>query len=87
MHKGDVGDRMYVNFKGSLGVYTQDDFISIYESDPIVALPVFSAVGENAIEVYGDKRSATIACLDEGKSIFLTLDKKDYQKLLGVSKF
>ena len=45
MRKGDEGDRMYISFQGSLGVYLNDNF----EEDPIALVHPFKAVGERAL--------------------------------------
>ena len=85
MHKGDLGDKMYVILRGQLGVYMKKNPIIKVDS-PVAVLGQYHVVGERALKTDKDIRSASVAALEEGgKCICLSLGKQDYQKLLGVS--
>ena len=80
MNKGEKGDKMYINIRGRLGIYL-DSKKETLESDPIAVLKHFSTVGDKALKYEGDVRSATVKCIDPGKTWCLTLTKEHYKKL------
>jgi CRP-like cAMP-binding protein len=71
MKKGDLGDKMYISFQGSLGVYLNDNL----DEHPIALIAPFKTVGERALERDGDRRTATIVAMDSGETITLALEK------------
>lgn len=77
MRKGDEGDRMYISFQGSLGIYLKNDF----SEDPVAIVQPYRAVGERALEKQGDLRTATIVAMED--CICLALEKKDFQDLVA----
>jgi len=81
MRKGDLGDKMYISVKGSLGVFIRRKVEP--NSVPVAIISEFTAVGDRALRSDDEKRNATMMCLDEGETICLSLTKKDYNQLLN----
>ena len=84
MRKDDPGDRMYIPVKGHLGIWLSRD-PDVLREEPIAMVHEFEAVGERALKDDKDRRSATVACVDSGETVCLTLEKADYKKLFNVS--
>ena len=84
MRKDDLGDRMYIPVKGHLGIWLSRD-PDVFREEPIAMVHEFEAVGERALKADKDRRSATVACVDGGETVCLTLEKADYKKLFNVS--
>ena len=75
---------MYIPVKGHLGIWLSRD-PDVHREEPIAMVHEFEAVGERALKDDRDRRSATVACVDSGETVCLTLDKADYKKLFNVS--
>ena len=75
MKKGDIGDRMFVSIKGSLGVYIQD-----YNPGqlPDALIKEYKVVGEKSLEMKNDTRNATIVSMEKKGALCLSLDRDTY---------
>ena len=81
MRRGDIGDRMYIPVKGSLGIWLSSN-PDLRRDKPVGVKNEFEAVGELALKNDDDRRTATVACIEPGETVCLTLEKHDYQKLV-----
>ncbi len=81
MRRGDLGDRMYIPVKGHLGIWLSPN-PDVTKERPVGLKHEFEAVGELALKNDNDRRTATVACIDPGETVCLTLEKQDYKKLV-----
>ena len=79
MKRGDIGDRMFVSIKGSLGVYIADYHPGLL---PDALIKEYKVVGERSLEMKNDTRNATIVAMEKKGALCLSLDRDSYSQLI-----
>lgn len=81
MKKGEIGDKMFVSIRGTLGIYFNEHFQT--DEPPNVLVKEYKVVGERSLEMKGETRNASVVAMDKKGALCLSLDRDNYQKLIN----